>query len=46
LAGKGLPHFRKEGRGDLLAKVRVVLPTEISDEARKAAESFLDLVDK
>lgn len=46
LAGKGLPHFRKDGRGDLFARVRVVLPTDISDDAKKAAETFLDLVDK
>jgi DnaJ-class molecular chaperone len=44
LAGKGLPKFRGEGRGDLYVKVRVVLPTGLSDEAKKAAEKFLDLV--
>jgi hypothetical protein len=27
-------------------KVRVVLPTGLSDEAKKAAEQFLDLVDQ
>lgn len=43
LAGKGLPKFRGEGRGDLYAKVRVVLPTGLSAEAKKAAETFLDL---
>jgi DnaJ-class molecular chaperone len=43
LAGKGLPHFRKDGRGDLYARVRVVLPTGLSDEAKAAAERFLDL---
>jgi curved DNA-binding protein len=43
LAGQGLPHFRKEGRGDLFVKVRVVLPTGLSDEAKQAAEKFLDL---
>jgi len=42
LAGQGLPHFRKEGRGDLFARVRVVLPTELSADAKKAAEEFLD----
>ncbi|CAN5777144.1 DnaJ C-terminal domain-containing protein [soil metagenome] len=44
LAGKGLPRFRAVGRGDLYVKVRVVLPTGLSDEARAAAERFLDLV--
>jgi curved DNA-binding protein len=44
LKGKGLPKFRSEERGDLYVKVRVVLPTNLSDEARRAAEAFLDLV--
>jgi DnaJ-class molecular chaperone len=43
LAGKGLPRFRGEGRGDLFAKVRVVLPAGLSAEAKTAAERFLDL---
>jgi curved DNA-binding protein len=45
LAGQGLPHFRREGRGDLFVKVRVVLPTDLSDEAKQAAEKFLDLAE-
>jgi curved DNA-binding protein len=45
LAGQGLPHFRKEGRGDLFAKVRVVLPTDLSADAKKAAQEFLDLAE-
>jgi curved DNA-binding protein len=43
LTGQGLPHFRKDGRGDLFVKVRVVLPTDLSAEAKQAAETFLDL---
>ena len=46
LAGQGLPRFRGEGRGDLFVKVRVVLPVDLSEEARKAAQSFLDLADQ
>ncbi len=46
LAGQGLPRFRGEGRGDLYVKVRVVLPTELSDEATQAATQFLDLADQ
>jgi curved DNA-binding protein len=46
LAGQGLPRFRGEGRGELFVKVRVVLPTELSEEARAAAEKFLDLADQ
>jgi DnaJ-class molecular chaperone len=45
LTGQGLPHFRKDGRGDLFVKVRVVLPTNLSDEAKRAAEKFLDLAE-
>ena len=46
LKGKGLPKFRAEGSGDLFVKVRVLLPTGLSEEAKKAAEQFLDLVDQ
>ncbi len=43
LAGKGLPRFRAEGHGDLFVKVRPVLPSNLTPEARSAAERFLDL---
>jgi curved DNA-binding protein len=43
LAGQGLPHFRKDGRGDMYVKVRAVLPSGLSAEAKKAAEEFLEL---
>jgi curved DNA-binding protein len=46
LTGQGLPHFRKEGRGDLYVRVRVVLPKNLSTQAKQAAEAFLDLVDQ
>jgi curved DNA-binding protein len=46
LTGQGLPHFRKEGRGDLYVRVRVLLPNNLSEEAKQAAEQFLDLVDQ
>ncbi len=42
LAGQGLPRFREEGRGDLYARVRVVLPTGLDDEARTMARTFID----
>ena len=45
LAGQGLPRFRGEGRGDLLVKVRLVLPTDLPAEAKQAAEKFLDLAE-
>jgi curved DNA-binding protein len=45
LAGKGLPHFRRDGRGDLFARVKVQLPTGLSGEATEAAKKFLDLAE-
>jgi curved DNA-binding protein len=46
LRGRGLPRFQGEGHGDLLVRVRVVLPTDLSDEARAAARTFIDLADQ
>jgi len=46
LTGQGLPRFRGEGRGDLLVRTRVVLPTGLSDDAKEAAERFFDLAEK
>jgi DnaJ-class molecular chaperone len=44
LAGKGLPRFRGEGRGDLYAKATVVLPTGLDDRGRELAREFTDHV--
>ncbi|MEX1171279.1 MAG: J domain-containing protein, partial [Chloroflexota bacterium] len=44
LTGRGLPRFKATGHGDLYVKVRVVLPTDLNDEAQQAAKRFLDLV--
>ncbi len=38
-----MPRFKATGTGDLYVKTRVSLPTDLSDEARTAAEAFLDL---
>ena len=46
LTGQGMPRFRAAGHGDLYVKARVILPTELSDQATKAAKRFLDLVDQ
>jgi curved DNA-binding protein len=43
LTGQGMPRFNADGAGDLYARVRVVLPTNLSDEAKDAARRFLDL---
>jgi DnaJ-class molecular chaperone len=44
LKGQGMPAFKGDSTGDLFVRVRVVLPTDLSDEAKAAAERFLDLV--
>ena len=46
LKGQGMPRFKGGGTGDLFVRVRVVLPTELSGEAKAAAKTFLDLVDQ
>jgi len=41
----GLVLARSDERGDLYVKVRVVLPTDLTEEAKQAAERFLELVE-
>jgi curved DNA-binding protein len=43
LAGQGMPRLKGGDAGDLYVRIRVVLPTSLSDAAREAAERFLDL---
>ncbi|MDP9236262.1 MAG: DnaJ domain-containing protein [Chloroflexota bacterium] len=42
LAGLGMPHLGKEGRGDLHARVRVRLPGQLTDEQRGHVEALRD----
>ena len=46
LTGQGMPRFRADGHGDLYAKTKVVLPTNLSSEARSAAEALFELVNQ
>ena len=46
LKGQGMPRFKGDGTGDLLVRIRVVLPAELSDEARTAAAALADLIDQ
>ena len=46
LTGQGMPKLKGGGSGDLYVKVRVVLPSQLSDEARTAAATFLELADQ
>ncbi len=43
LTGQGMPRLKGGATGDLYVKVRVILPTNLSDEAKEAAGAFLDL---
>lgn len=40
LRGKGMPHFRGSGHGQLLVRVAVEVPTKLSAEQRKKLEDF------
>jgi DnaJ-class molecular chaperone len=39
-----MPRFKATGHGDLFVKAKVVLPTNLSDEAKAAAKTFTELV--
>ncbi|MBI2849923.1 MAG: DnaJ domain-containing protein [Chloroflexi bacterium] len=43
LGGQGMPHLNNSDRGDLLAKVKVVLPAELSQEEKKLFEQLRQL---
>ena len=43
LAGQGMPHLGDSSRGDLLAKVMVLLPTNLSAEEKKLFERLSQL---
>ena len=43
LSGKGVPHLGKSGSGDLLAKVKVVLPQNLNDDEKKLFEELRKL---
>lgn len=44
LTGQGMPRLRGGAAGDLYVVLRVVLPTNLSDEAQAAAKRLADLV--
>ena len=43
LSGKGMPRLRGTGRGDLIAKLKVTLPTTLSPEGRELYERLREL---
>jgi curved DNA-binding protein len=46
LRGRGMPKFRGEGNGDLYVRAKVILPSNLNEDAERAAGRFLDLVDQ
>ena len=46
LKAQGMPAFKGDGVGDLYVRVRTVLPTDLDEKAKSAANRFLDLVDQ
>jgi curved DNA-binding protein len=46
LTGQGLPHFRKEGRGDLMVRTKVILPKGLSEEAKEAAKRLVEVANQ
>jgi curved DNA-binding protein len=46
LTGQGMPRFNANGFGDLYVKARVVIPTDLTPEAKEAARAVFDLVDQ
>jgi len=46
IRGKGLPTTGRSGRGDLLLRIDVVVPTKLSDEERLLYEQLRGLTGK
>jgi curved DNA-binding protein len=44
LAGQGMPVLRASRRGDLLVRIKVILPGRLDDRTRRAAADFLALI--
>ncbi|WP_231183961.1 molecular chaperone DnaJ [Haladaptatus sp. DYF46] len=42
LRGKGMPHLRRRGDGDLFVKVQVVTPDSLNEEQREALKEFAE----
>lgn len=44
LRGKGVPHLRAHGRGDMVVRTVVVVPEELSDEQRALLEQLAEMM--
>ncbi|MGD1993570.1 MAG: molecular chaperone DnaJ [Anaerolineae bacterium] len=45
LRGRGVPHLRRNGRGDLLILVRVEIPTDLTEEQREHFRALAESLD-
>lgn len=43
LKGKGIPSLRGSGRGDQLVRMKVVVPTKLTDKQKDALQKFADI---
>ena len=46
IKGRGVPRLKGSGRGDLIARVRVTVPSKLSKEERKAVEQLREVVQR
>jgi molecular chaperone DnaJ len=46
LQGKGMPHLRGRGHGDLYVQVQVVTPSDLNEEQQEALEQFAEASDE
>lgn len=43
LRGKGIPKLRGDGRGDQMVRIKVVVPTKLTDRQKTALQNFADV---
>ncbi|MBR2220449.1 MAG: molecular chaperone DnaJ, partial [Phascolarctobacterium sp.] len=43
IKGKGIPSLRNSSRGDQLVRIKVVVPTKLSDKQKDALRKFADI---
>ena len=43
MKGKGIPSLRGGSRGDQLVRIKVVVPTKLSDKQKDALRKFADI---
>lgn len=46
VCGMGMPRLRRDGRGDLIAHIDVVIPTRLTERQRKLFEELADTMDE